>query len=99
MVASLLLWSLMPVPSNVVRGEHTQFEATAIRAFEVSAAWGGFVAFVAGWFMIGAALRPRGSGVLGVVAAASVYVALGLVLATVLTWPGQAATFLLDPFL
>jgi hypothetical protein len=112
-LASLVLWSLIPALSNV---DH--------RDYSTLAGWGGFVCFVAGWFVVGAGLRPRGSTLLGAMAAASAYIALGvvwvvlwnttlrvrdhfilpevsgpvMVLATVLTWPGQAVTFLLDPF-
>ena len=111
--ASVVLWSLIPALSNVDHRDYSQW-----------AGWGGFLCFVAGWFVVGAALRPRGSALLGAMAAASAYIALGfvwvilwnttlrvrdhfilpevsgpvMVLSTVLTWPGRAAGFLLDPF-
>jgi hypothetical protein len=112
-LVSLVLWSLIPALSNLDHRDYSPW-----------AGWGGFLCFVAGWFVVGAALRPRGSALLGAVSAASAYVALGLlwvvvwnttlrfrdhfilpevsgpvmVLATVLTWPGQAVGLLLDPF-
>ena len=110
-VASLVLWSLIPALSNVDHRDYSPW-----------AGWSGLLS-VAGWFVVGAALRPRGSALLGVVAAGSAYVALGIVwvvvwnttlrfrdhfilpevsgpvmvLATVLTWPGHTVGLVLDP--
>jgi hypothetical protein len=112
-LVSFVLWALIPALSNVDHRDYSPWTG-----------WAGFLCFVAGWFTVGAASRPRGSAPLGVVAAAAGYIALGLVwvvewnntfrvrghftlpevsepvivLATVLTWPAQAATWILDPF-